>query len=239
MTINQLSTPSPSSAASGPAARTARTAHVRHLLTFPGIVGVGYALSWIAGLSVPAPSPRFSASGSEIVTALAGHGTSVALQFALTEGLPAAGIAVITVTLARAARSRGAARASEVALISGMAAAVISLLQFVIGMALVATTAPATAHLLFQAVDRMDGVKMLALAVLGAAGASASGRAGTAVLPRWLRYSGAALAVSIAASGVVYLLLLENLAFLAGPALIALLVFVAGTGITLGRANRA
>jgi hypothetical protein len=211
-----------------------RIARARRLLTIPGVFGIGYALSWIAGLSVPAPSPRFGASGNEIVTALAGHGTNVALQFALTEGLPAAGIAVISVCLARAARDRGAARASRIALISGVTAAAMSLFQFVIGIALTATTAPATAHLLYQAVDRMDGIKMLTLAVLAAAGASAT----SAVLPRWLRYTAAALAVSIAASGIGYLLLQPSLALAAAPALVLLLVFMTGTSLVLGARAR-
>jgi hypothetical protein len=78
----------------------------RRLLTVSGLAGVGYSLSWIAGLAVPAPSPGFGASGTEIVAALSGHGPAVAAQFALTEGLPAAGIAVIAVALARTARAR-------------------------------------------------------------------------------------------------------------------------------------
>jgi hypothetical protein len=216
------------------------------MLTVPGVVGIGYSLSWIAGLSVPAPSPKFSASGSQIITALAGHGPAVALQFALTEGLPAAGIAVTSIALARATRSqatrshaarshaaRSQAGLSRLMLITGGIAAVISFLQFVLGMTLAATTNPATthpatAHLLYSAIDRMDGVKMLTLAVLGVAGAAAT------VLPRWLRYTGAALGVAIAAAGIVYLLLLQSLAVAAGPALVLLLVFITGSGLVLG-----
>jgi hypothetical protein len=206
------------------------------MLTVPGVVGIGYSLSWIAGLSVPAPSPKFSASGSQIITALAGHGPAVALQFALTEGLPAAGIAVTSIALARATRSQAArsqAGLSRLMLITGGIAAAISFLQFVLGMTLAATTNPATthpatAHLLYSAIDRMDGVKMLTLAVLGVAGAAAT------VLPRWLRYTGAALGVAIAAAGIVYLLLLQSLAVAAGPALVLLLVFITGSGLVLG-----
>ena len=206
------------------------------MLTVPGVVGIGYSLSWIAGLSVPAPSPKFSASGSQIITALAGHGPAVALQFALTEGLPAAGIAVTSIALARATRSqatRSQAGLSRLMLITGGIAAVISFLQFVVGMTLAvttnpATTHPATAHLLYGAIDRMDGVKMLTLAVLGVAGAAAT------ALPRWLRYTGAALGVAIAAAGIVYLLLLQSLAVAAGPALVLLLVFITGSGLVLG-----
>src|SRR6478672_3631056 len=165
----------------------------RRLLTVSGLAGVGYSLSWIAGLAVPAPSPGFGASGTEIVAALSGHGPAVAAQFALTEGLPAAGIAVIAVTLA-----------------------------------LTAPSAPGPAHLLFSSVDRLDGVKMLALAVLGAAAAT------MVVLPRWLRWTGIALAVAITCSGLVYLLLIAPLAAAAGPALVLLLAFMTGCGIMTG-----
>ena len=152
----------------------------------------------------------------------------MAVQFGLTEGLPAAGLAIVSIVLARVARRSGAAAAARVALFAGMMAALISLLQFVLGVVLAGTASPGTAHLLYDAVNRLDGVKMFALAVLGLAGA-ASG-----VLPRWLRYTGIALAIAIAASGLAYLLLLPGLAILAVPAGVLLLLFITGTGIALG-----
>jgi hypothetical protein len=207
----------------GPAVPTAPAASVRRhrLLTVPGAIGIGFTLSWNAGLAIPAPSPKFSASGAQIVSAVAGHAPALAAQFALTEGLPAAGIAVVAIGLARFAGSR-------VAMVAGVTAAVISVLQFCLGLWLAATSSPVTAHVLFQMVNRMDGGKMLVLAVLGAAAAAAP------ALPRWLRYAGAALAVAITASGVVYLVLLQSLQLLAGPALVLLLVFITGAGIWLG-----
>jgi len=99
----------------------------------------------------------------------------------------------------------------------------------VLGVVLAQTSAPGNAHLLYDAVNRLDGVKMLALAVLGLAAAAAG------VLPRWLRYAGIALAIAITASGVAYLLLLRGLASLAVvPAGVLLLVFITGAGIALG-----
>ena len=200
----------------------------RHLLTVTGITGIAFTLSWIAGLSVAAPSPKLNASGAEIIAALAGHGTAVAVQFALTEGLPAAGLAIVSVALARAASRSGAAAAARFACIAGVAAAVISLAQFVLGTVLAVTSAPGTAHMLYEAVNRLDGAKMFALAALGLAGA-ASG-----VLPRWLRYTGIALALAMVSSGVPYASLLQGgavLAYVSGP---LLLLFITGTGITLG-----
>jgi hypothetical protein len=204
------------------------TGRRRRLLTVPGLAGLGFTLSWIAGLAVPAPSPRFGAPGAEVVAALAGHGPAFAAQFALTEGLPAAGIAVISVALARTAAARGASAAGRLALVSGLVAAIISAVQFGLGLALTVTSAPGPAHLLYASADRLDGAKMLALALLGAAAAAMT------ALPRWLRWTGMALAVAMACSGPVYLLLIASLAAAAGPALVLLLAFMTGCGIMIG-----
>jgi hypothetical protein len=201
-------------------------------LTVPAVAGIVYTLSWIAGLSIPAPSPKLTASGAGIAGALAGHGTAVAAQFALTEGLPSAGLAIVSIALARAVRSSGAVTAARFAAISGVAAAAISLLQFGLGIALARSAAPGSTHLLYAAVNRLDGVKMLALAILATAGA-ASG-----LLPRWLRYAGIMLAMAITASGIAYLLLLQSLAALAYVAGVLLLVFITATGAVLGSTRR-
>jgi hypothetical protein len=199
----------------------------RRLLTVTGVTGIAFTLSWIAGLSVPAPSPGLTASGAEITAALSGHATAVAVQFALTEGLPAAGLAIVSIALAQAARRSGAAAAARFACTAGVAAALISLAQFVLGLVLAGTSAPGMAHMLYEAVNRLDAAKMFALAVLGLAGA-ASG-----VLPRWLRYTGIALALAMASSGVAYASLFQGgavLAYVSGP---LLLLFITGTGIAL------
>jgi hypothetical protein len=222
--------------ARGTTAAPLRTGHRLWLLTVPGLAGLGYTLSWIAGLAVPAPSPGFGASGAGIVTELSGHGPALAAQYALTEGLPAAGIAVIAVALARLARRSGATVAARFALVAGLTAAVISAVQFGLGLGLAATAAPGPAHLLYTSINRLDGAKMLALAVLGVAAAAMT------ALPRWLRWTGIALAVAITCSGLVYLLLIASLAAAAGPALVLLLAFMTGcgimTGMTAGRRDR-
>jgi hypothetical protein len=199
----------------------------RRLLTVTGVAGIAYTLSWIAGLAVAAPSPKLTASGASITAALAGHQAAVVLQFGLTEGLPAVGLAIISIAPARAARRSGAAAHARIAVIAGLAAAVISLVQFVLGAVLAGTANPGSAHLLYESVNRLDGVKMLALAILGLAGATSG------ILPRWLRYAGITLAIAITSSAVAYLLLLPglaDLAYVSGP---LLLLFITGTGLTL------
>ncbi|HEU5028598.1 MAG TPA: hypothetical protein VFV01_27045 [Spirillospora sp.] len=196
------------------------------LLSVPGVAGIGFALSWAAGLSVPVPAPGFGASGSEIVRDYAGHGAALTVQFLLTEGLPAAALALVPLALGRAARW---SRAGRVAAGAGLVAAVISLAQFAIGLALVATSSPGTAHALLEALNRADGVKMFFLAAAGVAGALAG------VLPRWLEYTGFALAAAIAGSGIGYALLLAGVATLAYVSLPLLILFVTGAGVALAR----
>jgi hypothetical protein len=205
-----------------------RANHRSGLRAVPVLTGIGFAVSWIAGLSVPAPSPAINATGATIVSAHAGHTTALSIQYALTEGLPAAGLAVIAVLLARNARRPGGT-AARLLRIAGITAALISVAELIIGLILDTATAPTTAHVLFATLNRMDGVKMLTLAAVGVAAACAGG------LPRWLGVTGIALAVAITVSGVAFLLLARNANTFAAPALILLIVFVAGSGIALGR----
>ena len=195
----------------------------RPLATAPAATGIAFTLSWIIGLAIPAPSPRLTASGDAILSALAGHGGNFAANFAFTEGFPAIGLAVMAVYLSRRVRW---------ALAPGILAACISITQCALGIALAHTASPATAHVLFESVNRLDGVKMLAIAAVALAAAA------SAALPRWLRYLGGALGVSIACSAVAYLFLLDSLAGLAYPAGMLLLAFIPAAGIVLGRACR-
>ncbi|WP_330180705.1 hypothetical protein OHB26_30480 [Nocardia sp. NBC_01503] len=209
---------------------TAVTLPRPHLLTsLPDAVGIAYSVSWIAGLAVGAPAPVFADSGSDIIRELSGHTGAFAVQFLLTEGLPAIGLAVVSVALARATRSRLAAR---LAAVTGVAAALISFTQFLLGLALARTGSPDSAHLLFELVSRFDGVKMFLLAGLAVA-AAISG-----VLPRWLNYTAIAMAVAIVASGIGYLFLIQGLATLAYVSGPLLLVVITGTGVVLGRKDR-
>jgi hypothetical protein len=62
--------------------------------------------------------------------------------------------------------------------------ALISLLQFLLGAVLAGTGAPGTAHLLYGAVNRLDAVNMLALAVLAVAAATSGTTAPAAAVRR-------------------------------------------------------
>lgn len=197
--------------------------------SLPAVVGIAYSASWIAGLTVGAPAPAFADSGSEIIRELSGHTGAFGAQFLLTEGLPAIGLAVVSLALARAARTPLVTR---LAAVTGVAAALISFTQFVLGLTLARSGSPDSVHLLFEMTNRFDGVKMFLLAGLSVAAVRSR------LLPRWLNYTAIAMAVAIVGSGIGYLFLIQGLAtlaFVSGP---LLLIVITGTGIVLGREGR-
>jgi hypothetical protein len=217
----------------------------------PAVVGIGFTVSWVCGLALPVPNLAVTASAAEILAKYGPHLGLVQAQFALTEGLPAIGLAVISLALAVLARrvgsgsglepeagaGRAGTRRARVIAVAGMVAAVISVTQYALGVMLAGWALPDHAagrsSFLWEAINRLDGVKMFALAVLAAAAVALT--APTGPLPRWLRYSSLVLAVSITVSGVAYLFLIQDLSWAAYVAGVALLVWVTGTGVALGR----
>jgi hypothetical protein len=217
----------------------------------PVVAGIGFTVSWVCGLALPVPNLAVTASAAEI---LAKYGPQLGLvqaQFALTEGLPAIGLAVISLALALLARrlgsgsglepgaeaGRAGARRAQVIAVAGMVAAAISVTQYALGVMLAGWALPDHAagrsSLLWEAINRLDGIKMFALAVLASAAVALT--APTGPLPRWLRYASLVLAVSITVSGVAYLFLIQDLSWAAYVAGVALLVWVTGMGVALGR----
>jgi len=226
----------------------------RGLATVPALAGIAYAVAWLAGLSIFSSSATVRTTGAKVLAADAGHQAAAATQFVLTEGASAAFLAVVVIVIGRAGlrtvdgrvawaadgRPVWAARAAWVTMTAGLAAVAISLVQCVLGVYLTTSVVPAghvtAAGDLTDAISRLDGVKMLVLAVLAVAGIALA--RGTSVLPGWLSYTGIALAVAIVVSGVGYLLLVDSLALAAWASLPLLLVWVTGSGIALGRAGR-
>jgi len=195
----------------------------------PVAIGIAFTVSWLVGLAIPAPSPRLTAPGTAIVAALAGHGGELVANFVFTEGLPALGLAAVSAYLARALRARGTAGPASIVRTAGLAAAAISLTQCVLGVTLAHAGSPGTASELYELVNRLDGVKMFALAAL------AAGMVLAPPLSSWLRCLSAALAISITASGVAYLFLLDSVAWLAWPAGLLLLAVIPAAGYAAGR----
>ncbi len=214
----------------------------RPAVTVPAAAGVAYAAAWIAALAIWPSNPSVDASKAHVMAAFTGHEGVAIAQYALAQGVAAAALATVVIALDRAARRAGgrAARLGRATAAAGLAAVSVSAIQLVLGVVLSASAVPAggedRALGLFEAINRLDGVKMLALATMAAA-ATAAARQG--LLPRRLGGVSAVLAAALVASGAGYLLLDPTPAQAAYVSLPLLLVWVTGTGIVLGRSEPA
>jgi hypothetical protein len=159
---------------------------------------IGYAVAWIAGLTVFASSTQISANGVQVVRTLAGHQLAAGLQYALTEGVTA--LCLIAVIRAVTGNARPGRAVND-------------------------------------AITRLDGLKMVLLALVATAAAVAI-RDRALPLPRWLSPLAAVLAVAIAVSGVGYLALSDAAASAAWVSLPLLIAFVTASGLATARLRR-
>jgi hypothetical protein len=202
----------------------------------PGpIAGLLFSFAWLVGLFVWTSNTVVTATDATIVADYAAGQAPAMVQSTLVHGIAAIALAGVTVALWRAITRDGWRRGVGIA---GSIAVTISLVQWVLGLLLAGWAAPdgaaGRAGDLFVAINRLDGVKMFALAALAAlavAGAGAIRRGG--VLPAWLGWVGIALAAALAVSGVGYLFLMDGLSGAAYVSLPLLLVWVTGVGVAL------
>jgi hypothetical protein len=211
----------------------------RSLLTAPAVAGIAYTAAWLIGLAVWPSNLDVAASNVKVVATYSAHQGAAMTQYLLVEGVAAIALAVVVTGLGRAARRRGADRLGVATVVAGLSAVALSLAECALGLLLAGSAAPdgetGRAGRLFDLINRMDGVKMFALAAMAVAGVGLVRRA---VLPRWLGYIAVFLAVALIASGAGYLLLNTTLAqatFVAGP---LLLVWVTGAGVALAWPSR-
>jgi hypothetical protein len=184
------------------------------------------------GLAVWPSNLDVAATNAKVLATYRAHQLAAMTEYLLIEGFAAIALAVVVLALGQAARRRGAERLGVATVVAGLIAAALSLAQCVLGLLLAGSVAPDgktdQAGRLFDLINRMDGVKMFALAAMAVAGVWLVRRA---LLPRWLGYTAALLMVALIASGAGYLLLnstLAQAAFVSGP---LLLVWVTGAGV--------
>jgi hypothetical protein len=208
--------------------------HGRRLTTASAVAGIAYTTAWVVGLAVWPSNLDVAAGNINVLAAYRAHEGAALTQYVLMEGLAAIALAVVVTLLGQAARRRAAPELGLAAMVAGLTAVAVSLVECVLGLLLAGSAAPdgetERAGRLFDLINRLDGVKMVALAALALAGlALVRG----SVVPRWLGPTAALLAAALIASGAGYLFLNATLAqavFVSGP---LLLVWVTGTGIAL------
>jgi hypothetical protein len=201
---------------------------------WPAAAGAGYLAAWVAGLAVWPSNLAVNAASSQVSATYQAHHAVAAAQYLLVEGLAGLLLGAVLAAVLRATARGSRLAGARPAAVLGAVAVLISLLQCVLGQILVASASDAgRAGTLFALINRLDGVKMLALA--GTA-AWLAARRGLAVqdtgarFPRWLRIAAGLAAVALAGSGVAYLLLAQSaagLVYASGP---LLLLWISATG---------
>jgi hypothetical protein len=227
-----------------PPAVAARPGPHRRRRCLPAAAGTAYLVAWAAGLAAWPSNLALNATSAQATAAYAAHPAGAVVQYLLVEGLAGLLLAVVLGRALLPLVRRRRAGARPAAGLAG-AAVVISLVQCVLGPVLVAAATSADvarAGGLSALENRLDGVKMLALAAVAAYLAVTRITAGEAATPagaaprarpRWLRATALLAAIALAASAAAYLFLANALAwtvYLSGP---LLLVWIAATGAWL------
>jgi len=219
----------------GPAGSPAPRRWVRLL---PAWAGVCYLAAWAAGLAAWPANLALNATNSQVAAAYRAHPAGAASQYLLAEGLAGLLLGIVLAAAVIFNHDRGPARRWLPAAAAAGAVA-ISLLQAVIGMFLITAATHhdiARAGVLSNLVNRLDGMKMLALAAVAAY--LSARRTGNRRPPNWLRATAALAAAALAVSGLDYLLLANSLAwtvYISGPLLLA---WIAATGISMAAHRR-
>lgn len=199
----------------------------------PIIGALAYIGCWAIGLTMFPAAPALDEATGAVADFYARHAAASALQAGMVHGVAA--IALLVVVLAM--RSRGVTGATVRA---GVAAVVLSLVQFVVEVVRAIEaggTNPTTVDGFFDAVNRLDGVKMIALAVMVGTSARALRAAGYP-LERASGIVVRATAVALVVSGVGYVVLDRVVAMAAFVSLPLLLISVGTIGWSLSRGRR-
>lgn len=200
------------------------------------LAAAAYIVFWVLALTLWSGARSIDMSPQAVVGLYGGAPFQATITLIFSEGLAAVPLLIVLVAIGRTVSRRGAIGAGRVVVATGVAAVAVSLTECAIGLVLALGAAPAhdaaASGLLFDALNRLDGVKMLLLAACALAG-SVGPAWRVRALPLWLRVVGIALAVAIVASGIGYVFLIAPLAMAAYASLPLLLLWVSGSGVVL------
>ncbi|WP_405683799.1 hypothetical protein OG204_01635 [Streptomyces sp. NBC_01387] len=198
--------------------------------------GYTHAAAWILGLAVAwGATPEVGDTHAGITTAYADRPFQAVAQALLVHGVAAVALVFVGSGVLDRARRTGNTVARSAGW-AGIVAGAFGCAQLVLELIAIPGADPASpgrTGALFEAVQRLDGVKMVALAVLAAAACVASRR--DALLRRREVVLGWILAVTITVSGIGYLLLSTTLTPAAFISLPLLLIWIAALGAALRR----
>jgi hypothetical protein len=196
------------------------------------VAGVVFVLAWIVGLIVAGSGPDIDDGDAEILRHYLDDSGRVAAQSLLVHGLAAVALVAVIYGVRDLAARRHQSGPGNLLFAAGFVAAVVSLLQMTLGL-LAATTLDdgdlGRAGAFFDAINRLDGVKLALFCAMVGAGCVLAWRG---VLPRWLGGIGVPFIVMTILAAVGFLILNPVLAAFAAPSLGLLLAWVAGAAFS-------
>src|SRR3954469_22973485 len=198
------------------------------------VAGAVYVSSWLLGLSLGPSAPGPRAPAVDIQAYYVGHTGGIVVQSLLVHGLAGIALAVLALGFARALSAEGPS--ARWVRGTGLAAALVSLLQVVLALiacSVAETAPPSTSAALFMAVNDADTAKLLLLASFAATVTYAGARAG--VVPGWLRVLGHLLVPLLVLGGLAFLVDSRVLYLLLEISLVVLLVRAASANWVIAR----
>ena len=197
---------------------------------WPKIAGLTYVGAWVVGLTFFGVGPAADASDTEIARYFADHSAMSAMQSLLIHGVAALALLGVLVAVQRAGRS------SRLAHRAGLAAVGLSLVQCVLDVYRSTVSTGSTTATLVHTIDRIDGFKMLAFAIMIAASINVFRSSG--MIGRKMAIAGKVAVPALIVSGIAYATASTSLLVSADVSLVLLLVWVGYAGVAAGRQAR-
>jgi len=201
--------------------------------------GAVYVVAWLVGLFVAPSAPSATASDATVHAFFVENRSSTLVQALLVHGIAGVALGVFVLGLARALPVRGTARVRTVFLAAGLTAALVSLVQFGLEIALHAGATAGgdagTTASFFGAVKIADTVKLVLLGVAIAAATRLAAVAGA--FPTWVRALGVALLPILVLGGLAFVIDSGVLGAILTLSLFLLLVWVAAVSVGTWRSG--
>jgi hypothetical protein len=193
------------------------------------VAGFTYVGAWVVGLTVFGVGPASDATDSEIARYFADHRAMSTVQSLLIHGVAALALLGVLAAVKRSGRS------IRLAHTAGLVAVSLSLVQCVLDVYRSLISTGTTTATLAHTIDRIDGLKMFAFAVMIAA--SITVFRNTGLIGKKMVVAGKLAVPALAVSGIAYAAAITSLLASADLSLVLLLVWVGYAGVAAGRAS--
>lgn len=190
--------------------------------------GAVYVVAWVVGLLVAPSAPSQTDPAAKVQAFFASHHSATLIQALLVHCVAGVAFAVFVVALARSRLVSRSGPARSLLLITGLAAAAVSLIQVGLEVAInrdvAGSGSAATTASLFHTVNIADTVKLVLLGVAVAAATRAM--EDTGAIKKWMRRLGYALLPILVIGGLAFVVHSGALSAILDLSLLLLLVWV-------------